>query len=345
VSRLLEIEGLEEEDSGQELRAALVLAAVSGQGFRIAGRDAGPSRRAGLRAEHLAAVRAVSMTCGARMAGAFEGSLDLRFEPGERTAGSFELTLEGGTSVVPVLQTLLVILGGVAAESQLLATGPTHLRGSPTYHFVERHWRPLIERLGLGTRLSLARAGFPSRGDGQIRASASAVAGGAPLMLEERGALLAVRGLAAAAHLGDAAERLRDAAQALLWERRRLEVEWDAPHLSADSPGLVAQLELVFERGRAAFGALGERRVRPEVAGERLARSCLRFLDGDAAVDRHVADQLLVAMVASGKGGRLSVESVTPHLLRVARMASAFGFAVEVEGGPGSPGRLRVGDV
>jgi RNA 3'-terminal phosphate cyclase (ATP) len=282
------------------------------------------------------------MACDAHMLGVFEGSVQLRFEPRAPAAGIFEFTLAGATPIMPVLQTVLMILARLEAESAVRARGPTHVRGAPTYHLVERHWQPLIEALGLKVRLSLARAGFPARAQGEVSARASALPGGGPLVLDERGALLAIRGLAAGAHQGDAPLRLRDAAQALLWERRRLEAEWITPSLSADSPGLVAQLELVFERGRAAFSVLGERRVRPEVAGERLARSGLRFLDGEAAVDGHVADQLVVAMVASGKGGRLAVDSVTPQLLRVSRVAQAFGLSVAVEGAAGSLGRVSV---
>jgi len=306
---------------------------------------AGEPRRVGLRGPHLAAVRAAAMACEARLAGAFEGSVELRFEPRAPAPGAFEFSLDGVTSVMLVLQTVLPILAAGQGESQVVARGPTHVSGSPTYHFVERHWLPLVDRLGLRADLSLARAGFRPRLDGEVVARVSALQGGGALVCEERGDLLEVRGLSAAAprQRGDAPQRVRDAAQALLWERRRLEVVWETASLPAGSPGSVAQMELIFERGRAAYSALGERRVRPEVAGERLARSCLRFLDGEAALDGHVADQLVVPMATSGHGGRMAVETVTPQLLSVARVAAAFGLEVKVEGRQGGPGYVTVG--
>jgi RNA 3'-terminal phosphate cyclase (ATP) len=344
LARLIPIEGLEGKSSGQELRAALALSATSGQGFQMVG-HAGASRGTGLRVPHLAAVRAAAMACSARLSGAFEGSLELRFEPGVPTAGAFEFSLDGSTSVMLVLQAVLSILAAGSGESQVVARGPTHFSGSPTYHFVERHWLPLIGELGLRASLSLTRAGFPPRVDGEVAAHVSGPRGGEALVCDVRGDLLEVRGLSAAAprQQGDAARRARDAARNLLWERRRLEVAWETPSLPAGSPGSLAQMELVFERGRAAFSALGERRVRPEVAGERLARRCLRFLDGDAALDGHVADQLIVPMATSGQGGRLAVEVLTPQLLSVARVATAFGFEVKVVGRPGGPGHVEVG--
>ena len=95
----------------------------------------------------------------------------------------------------------------------------------------------------------------------------------------------------------------------------------------------------MFEGGRAAFGFLGERGVRAEVLGDRAARTLLRFLESDAAVDPHLADQLAVPFAVGGGGGRLTTSEVTAHLETVASVLQAFGFGARVEGrlvGPGS---------
>src|SRR5262249_54233449 len=83
--------------------------------------------------------------------------------------------------------------------------------------------------------------------------------------------------------------------------------------------GCFLLLEAVFEEGRAAFGVLGERRVRAEALGDRAARRLLRFLDADeGAVDPWLADQLVVPMALSGAGGRVTTPEVTAHLETVA---------------------------
>lgn len=78
------------------------------------------------------------------------------------------------------------------------------------------------------------------------------------------------------------------------------------------------------------------------MAGERLARAALRFLDGEAAVDQHVAEDLLLPMAISRRGGRLSVDVVSETLLAVAQVAEVFGVVAKVWGRQGGPGGLEV---
>jgi RNA 3'-terminal phosphate cyclase (ATP) len=328
------------------LRTALGLAATSGLGFEAVYADVG--RGSGLPALHLAVVRAAAMACEAHLVGAFEGSRDLRFEPKAPVAGRYDFALEPGTPTAHVMQTLLPILGRVSGESDVIVRGNTHAANGPTFHFVSRHWLPLVRLLGLEATLSLRKAGFGPRGEGEASArlagaDAPGRAAGGRLALETRGELVAVTGICGATRQqGDAARRMRDAAQGLLWERRRLESTWEQVEVSAGSPGAFTQIELVFEAGRAAFGALSDRQLSAEAAGERLARAGLRFLEGEAALDQHVAEQLLLPLAASRRGGRLSVDIVSETLLAMAQVAGEFGVVARVWGRQGGPGGLEV---
>jgi len=87
-ARLIAIDGASGEGGGQILRTALSLSAVTGQGFEMTRIRAGRVR-SGLRPQHLAAIRAVGMACGAKVNGAFDGSPDLRFEASLRDVRSF----------------------------------------------------------------------------------------------------------------------------------------------------------------------------------------------------------------------------------------------------------------
>lgn len=108
------------------------------------------------------------------------------------------------------------------------------------------------------------------------------------------------------------------------------------------SPGSFVMVEAVFERGRAAFSALGQRGVRAEVLGERVGRAVLRFLEGEAAVDPHLADQLALPIALAGCGGRLTTSEVTPHLETVAAVLRMFGREAATWGRVGGPGGLEV---
>ena len=85
---LIAVDGELGEGGGQILRSALTLAAVTGQGFEVT-RIRARRARPGLRPQHLAAVRAAAMSCQAQVHGAFDGSPDLRFQPGRVSAGGW----------------------------------------------------------------------------------------------------------------------------------------------------------------------------------------------------------------------------------------------------------------
>ena len=342
---LIPLDGSQGEGGGQILRTALALSAVTGQGFRVE-RIRARRLRPGLRPQHLAAVRAAAIACGAEVHGAFDGSPDMRFLPGPVAAGEFRFDIGTAGASTLVLQSVLPVLATAPTTSRVTVTGGTHVPRSPSHHFLARHWAEVVGRLGLSVRLKLERAGFFPRGEGSVEAEVAPWARpGASLDLSGRGALVAVRGVCGAARLrGDVARRAADAARALLWEKRRIEAEWEVVDLAAASPGAFLQVEAVFETGRAAFGLLGERGLRAEVLGERAARRVLAFIDDEeAVVDPWLADQLAVPLAVSGGGGRLRTSEVTSHLETVAEVLRRFGVPALTWGRRGGPGGLAVG--
>jgi RNA 3'-terminal phosphate cyclase (ATP) len=343
VSRLIRVDGSRGEGGGQVLRTALALSMVTGQGFEITQVRARRARP-GLRPQHLAAVRAAALVCGARVGGVFEGSPDLRFEPGPIRAGEFRFEIATAGAATLVLQTVLGPLGTAGDESRVAVTGGTHVPQSPSYDYLAGHWAAVVGRLGLAVRPELVKAGFYPPGGGEIRAAVGPWSRPARLSLERRGALLEIRGVSGGARLKkDVARRQADAAREKLWEARRLESTWSVAEVPAASPGSFLLLEAVFEEGRAAFGFLGERGVRAEALGDRAARALLQFLEEEGATDPHLADQLAVPLALSGGGGRVSTNRVTAHLQTVAETVALFGVPAATWGRLGGPGGLEVG--
>ncbi len=341
---MITIDGGQAESVGQMLRTALALSAATAQPFEMR-RIRARRPRTGLGPNDLAAVRAASLVCGARVHGLFDGSPDLRFEPGPVAAGDFGFDMGGAGAVSLVLQTVVPVLATVSQASRITITGGTHVPLAPTFEYLARPWAATVERLGLRASFTLDQAGFRPRGGGVARAT---VEGGwsRPTMLDlgERGALVEVHGIAAAAKVkGDLARRMSEAARSRLWEARRLESTWDVVEPRAAAPGSYFLLEAVFEKGRAGFAYLGERGLRPELLGERAARRLLRFLDGESATDPFLADQLAVALALAGGGGRVSTSGVSAHLETVVAVLSAFGVAASTWGRRGGPGGLEVG--
>jgi len=342
---LITLDGSMGEGGGQVIRTALALSAATGQGFEITGIRA-RRPQPGLRPQHLAAVRALTLACGAKVSGALDGSQELRFEPGPVLAGDFDFEIATAGALSLVLQTVLLPIATGQGPSRVAITGGTHVPWSPSYHYLANHWAAAVRHLGLDLSFRLERAGFYPPGGGLAFAEVKPWARpAAPLRLEERGGLLEVRGTSGASHLKNrAAERHQKAALARLWEERRLDVAWSVQALPAASPGSFVLLEAVFENSRAAFGFLGERGVPAETIGDRAARALLRFLDGEGAVDPFLADQLAVPLALAG-GGRVTTSQVTAHLETVVAVLPRFGVPARVLGRLGGPGALEVGAV
>jgi RNA 3'-terminal phosphate cyclase (ATP) len=342
MSGLVSIDGSSGEGGGQILRTALALSMVTGRPFEITKIRA---RRSvpGLRPQHVAAARAATLVSGAKVSGAYDGSPDLRFEPGPVAAGDFRFEIATAGAATLLLQTVLLPLATAEAPSRLEVTGGTHVPLSPSFHFLARPWAATISRLGVEVSLELKKAGFYPPGGGEVRARISPWVRPASLVLESRGALVEVRGLSGAARVrGDVARRQSEAARARLWEARRIESAWEVIEVPSASPGSFLLVEAVFEHSRAAFGFLGEKGLRAEVLGDRAARTLLGFLDGEGAVDEHLADQLAVPLALARGGGRVTTDRVTPHLVTVTGVLGLFGFGARTWGRVGGPGGIEV---
>ena len=271
--RLIPIDGARGEGGGQILRTALALSAVTGQGFEITRIRAGRTRP-GLRPQHVAAVRAVALVCGARVGGVFDGSPDLRFEPGAARAPGdfrFEIATAGRADPGPADRAGRRWPGRRGRAGSRSPGARTCPRAPPS-----TTWRGTGRRRSsaLGLRVALAaraRRLLSRRAAARSAPRCEPWAGAAePLVLEERGALVAVRGRrraparlkgdvarapargGAGAALGGAPARVDLGGGRACPRRRR------APSCC---------WRRVFEQGRAAFGFLGERGVRAEVAG------------------------------------------------------------------------------
>lgn len=336
------IDGAAGEGGGQILRAALALSVATGQAFHVTAIRAGRTRP-GLRPQHLAAVRAVALASGATVTHGFEGSLQLRFEPGAATAGDYEFDIGTAGSVTLVLQALVPALSRAAAHSRVRVTGGTHVPASPPWEYFLGPYAQTASLAGQRVDGRMVRPGLFPRGGGDVRLDVMpAVRPEAALDLTSRGPLVSIHGHAGGVRMPGIAAKMRDAATQELWERRRLEASWHVDERwRSESPGAWLMLEAVFERGRAGFSVLFDRRSRPESVGARIARELLHFLEREEAVDPHLADQLAVPM-ALGRGGTLVTSEITLHLQTVAGVLQAFGIPARVEGRVGGPGLFEV---
>jgi RNA 3'-terminal phosphate cyclase (ATP) len=317
----LVIDGSFGEGGGQILRTALALSLVTGRPFRI---ERIRARRAkpGLRAQHLAAVRAAAQIGCASLDGAEVGSQDVSFAPGAIRTGEHSFAVGTAGSATLVLQTVLPALLTAGQPSHLVLEGGTHNPLAPPVDFLARAFLPLVERMGPHVSLQLERHGFYPAGGGRCVATIEPVPALARLDLIERGAVRAVTARALVSRLpaGIAERELSVVA-------RRLSLDAAACHAETidDSPGpgnavlVTVESEGVTE----VFTAFGEKGLRAETVAENAAAQARDYLVAEVPVGPRLADQLLVPMALAGGGSFRTVEP-TPHTRTNASVIQRF---------------------
>jgi RNA 3'-terminal phosphate cyclase (ATP) len=294
-------------------------------------------------AQHLQAVCAASTVSGARVDGAQMGATVLVFEPHGVKAGEYRFDIGTAGAATLVLQTVLLPLAAGEGISRVTITGGTHVPWSPSYHYLERLWIPCLRRLGVRAEITLSRAGFYPRGGGLINAVIRPALPDAPLSLVDPGRLMSVRILSAVANLdASIAERQsRQAGQRLA--RCGVPVEVEQFSLSAPSPGTMVMVQADFEHSRCAYASLGERGKPAERVADEAVDAVLAFIASGAAVDEHLADQMLLPLALTPGISELRPARITQHLLTNAWVIGKFlPASIDIKEEEGDVGMVRV---
>ena len=263
----------------------------------------------------------------------------------------------GTAGSAPLLfQTLCWPLALAGAPSNVTLMGGTHQDHAPSFHYLALVWAPAVARLGFQFDLSLQRAGFYPEGGGELTATVHPARSMPPLYLQHRGTLVEAEVLSFVAGLDfSVAERQAERAERRLREAGVLCQVRSVPLPSGSSRGSHVLVVASFERTRSGHGATGEQGREAERTADAAVEAFGRFLDGRAAVDPKLGDQLLLpaALVAAGLIARppgvasctlFTVSEVTRHLTTNAEVVRAFlPVDVVVTGDEGGEGTVEVG--
>lgn len=345
---MVTLDGSHGEGGGQILRSALTLAVLTGTPVQLEQIRAS-REQPGLRPQHLTAVQAAAALCAAELSGAALNSTSLRFVPRQPVqAGeyTFDVTAAAGSgsagAVTLILQTVLLPLALAEGPSRLTLRGGTDVPGSPSSFYVEHVYLPMLARLGVQARLTVQRWGFYPQGGGELSVEIAGRARLRGLDLSARGALQAVQGVAGVAQLpSHIPQRMSDRSRLLL-QPLRVPIRVEPRHLPARSPGAVLFLLARYEQALAGFTVLGRKGVASEVVAETACRELLAHHATGAAVDPHLADQLVLPLALAAGPAQISISAITRHLLTNIWTASHFPLPLlQVSGAEGEPGRLE----
>jgi RNA 3'-terminal phosphate cyclase (ATP) len=297
---VLKIDGSIGEGGGQILRTSLSLSLVTGKPFRIDNIRAG-REKPGLLRQHLTAVLAAAEIGNAKLEGAELRSTALSFTPGAVRPGDYHFAVGTAGSGTLVLQTVLPPLMLASGPSKLVIEGGTHNHGAPPYHYMEKVFLPLIQKMGPRVTTRLERFGFYPAGGGRFVVEIEPVKKLDGLHLGERGEAISRRVHAVVANLPRhiAQREAETAAGMLTWgqESHHVEVTRESP-----GPGNVVMIHVVSEPLTEMFTEFGKLGVSAEKVAETAAREAREYLASTATAGEHLTDQLLLPMALAGSG-------------------------------------------
>jgi RNA 3'-terminal phosphate cyclase (ATP) len=327
---LIVIDGSRGEGGGQVLRTSLALSLITGSPFRIDNIRA-KRKSLGLLRQHLTAVNAAVEVGGASIDGANLGSTSLTFVPQSIRAGAYAFAIGTAGSTMLVLQTILLPLVLADEESTVEIEGGTHNPAAPPFDFLQLAFLPLLRRMGADVDLELVRPGFYPAGGGKIRARIAPATRLARLELPSRGAIVSRCARAVVANLpyAIAQREVQTVAQELGWGEECLQAHTLTGSIG---PGNAISVIVESEHVTDVFTAFGERGVPAERVAQNAAKEAKRYLDSDAAVGEHLADQLLLPM-AVGEGGTFTTTPLTGHSTTNIEVIRKFvDVAIEADG-------------
>lgn len=338
---MIQLDGSFGEGGGALVRTALALSVLTGTSFQVTNIRAG-REQSGLKAQHVEAIKALQKMCDAITNGVHLGSPELFFQPKEMKGGTYEIDIGTAGSITLLLQALLLPCLFAPRSVTLRITGGTCGRWQASVDYFQQLLIPHLQRFADKIEVRILKRGYYPRGGGlvevkitprflrkkfpdQISFQQELQQKCSRMMLAEQGKLEQIRGVVnVSAELQEkrVGERIQKSALDSLQDLRvpvNIRVEY-APSWSIGGELL---LWAVFStEGQVDFDnpiflgsdALVDPGKRSEEIGKEAAAKLVKEIKSRAAVDEHLADQLIPFM-ALLPGSTIRVGSVSQHTL------------------------------
>ena len=298
------IDGSQGEGGGQVLRTALTLSILTQQNIELINIRAG-RKKTGLLRQHLTCVLAAQEICEATTEGVELGSTRIRFSPGKVKAGNFHYAIGTAGSTVLVCQTILPVLALAKGSSTITFEGGTHNGMSPSLSFLEQSFLPVLKSMGVNCEVQTSALGFYPAGGGkwQIRIEPAKVF--KPIHLTEAGSNFAqysencsLNALVSLLPISIGQREVATAKKILDWQDASSQVQ----EVVTPGPGNSFQLSINSKTHSSVFEVVGELGVSAERVAKRAAGRVNKYIYAQAAVEEHLADQLLLLIALAGGG-------------------------------------------
>ena len=327
---MIHIDGSYMEGGGQILRTALALSTLTRKPF-VAEKIRHNRSEPGLKAQHLCCIDALKQLTSAEVVGAQLGAAKISFNPQPVAPGKLVVDIGTAGSIPLLLQSLLLPCMFADDAIRLYIKGGTDTKWSIPVDYFAHVILPWLNKFA-SVQINKIKRGFYPKGQGELdltitprfcrneygnfdafyshlRNNISQLQFAIQPELDH----IAGRSVASFKLKGaKVAERQAKGASRIIAKRCALKIEEEYCH--SVSVGTVITLWAVSRQGNVFMGAdaLGEKGRRAEDVGAAAGGRLLDALKSGAAVDRHLADNLIPLMALCG--GEIKTEKITGHI-------------------------------
>jgi len=327
---MIKLDGNYGEGGGAIIRVALSLSTLTGKQFKVTNIRKGRSQP-GLKNQHLYGIKALKELCYAKVKGDFLGSTSLEFIPRKMESKNLNIDIGTAGSITLILQSILLPLMFADKKIILKITGGTDTKWSPQYDYTKEVLLPQLKKFA-DINMKLKRRGYYPKGSGKVEILVNQKYKLStsknfedfwkrlrdnikPQNLTEQGNLLQIKGVSHASNdlqKANVAERQAKAAKHLLSSLNcpiSIETSYDGTLSTGSGITLYA-----YFLNKIVLGAdsLGEKSKRAEIVGNEAAERLLKEIKSNAAVDFHLADNLIPIMGLI-PNSKIKTSAITSH--------------------------------
>jgi RNA 3'-terminal phosphate cyclase (ATP) len=311
------IDGGAKSGSGTIVRYSVALASLLATEIKIqnirAKRD-----KPGLRAQHLKVIQACREMCHGVVENAAVGSKEIAYIPKERfKGGEYHWDIGTAGSTTMFAQALLPLACFAQKPSRFRLEGGLFQDFAPSAYHMKFVLLPFLRQMGIEARLEIIRPGYVPKGKGIIEIQVEPVEKLWPLNLIEQGKITSISGIALSSHLEEKKVSQRMAAEC----RKALSAQGYKAEIQeiCDTSSLQEGAALAIHAGTSSGSIIGSDRAgrpgrRSESIGRYVAQGFIEDITTGAAVDRYIADQVIIYAGLAEGVSRYSIPRITEHV-------------------------------
>jgi RNA 3'-phosphate cyclase len=309
---MITIDGGQGEAGGQILRTAVALSSVTKKPVKITN-----IRKArcnpGLAQQHLIGVKVTGELCNAKISGLKIGSMEVEFTPGEINFTDKRIDIGTAGSIALLLQTLTPILIFTDKKITLGITGGTDVKWSPSMLYYQNIFCEYLLMMGVKIETEILKYGFYPKGGGCVKVTFNPFKELKPVNLIDRGEFERIDVRGAVSEQLKPAKVLERMMESFKKNIGTTVAKKNVFYVPSFSPGCSLHAHAHYANAKLGATVLGERGKSAEKVGEEVATELKASMQSGAAVDKFIADQLLVFMALAKGKSSARVEEITNH--------------------------------